>query len=176
MLSNKIEKALNEQVALESASSAQYLSMASWIENSGFEGTAQFLYKQSDEERVHMLKLFHYINDAGGKAVAAGIAEPRSEFSSLQEVFKAIYEQEQKVSASINKLISLAIEEQDHTTNNFLQWYVSEQLEEEALFRSILDKLKIIGNDGGALYIFDKDMKNMAGQKAQLNSQITGEE
>jgi ferritin len=174
MLSKKVEIALNDQVALESFSSAQYLAMASWMEGLGFEGTATFLYKQSDEERMHMLKLFHYVNDAGGKAKVTGIKDPKSDFKSLQEVFKSIYEQEQKVSASINKLVNLTLEEKDHTTGNFLQWYVSEQLEEEAMFRTILDKLKIIGDNGGALYVFDKDMKDLAGKKTQLNSQITG--
>ena len=174
MINKKIEKALNEQVAMECFSSAQYLAMASWIENKGFEGTASFLYTQSDEERTHMLKLFHYIIDAGGTAVSPGIKEPKLNFKNLHEVFENIYSQEQKVSQSINHLVNLAHEEKDHTTHNFLQWYVAEQLEEEALFRSILDKLKIIGDNGGALYVFDKDMKDVVGQKNILKSQSTG--
>jgi ferritin len=174
MINKKIEKALNEQVAMECFSSAQYLAMAAWLENKGFEGTGSFLYNQSDEERTHMLKLFHYILDAGGKGVSPGIKEPKSDFKNLHEVFENIYIQEQKVSQSINHLVNLSHEEKDHTTHNFLQWYVAEQLEEEALFRSILDKLKMIGDNGGALYVFDKDMKDLVGQKNILKSQSTG--
>ena len=174
MLGKKVEDALNDQVALESFSSAQYLAMASWLENLGFEGTATYLYQQSDEERIHMLKLFHYINDAGGKAIASGIEKPIQEFESLQDVFSKIFAQEQKVTASIHHLLNLAYEEKDHTTHNFLQWYVSEQLEEEATFRSILDKLRIIGDNGGVLYMFDKDMRDLVTQKTPLSSQTTG--
>lgn len=151
--------ALNAQIETEGFASAQYLAMGSWAESKGFNGTAQFLYRQADEERMHMLKLFHYINEAGGFAISPPVVAPRTEFESFQELFEMILKQEQGVSAKINSLVSLAFEQKDHTSHNFLQWYVSEQLEEEALFRSILDKLRIIGDNGGALYMFDKDLQ-----------------
>ncbi|MCB9246281.1 MAG: ferritin [Flavobacteriales bacterium] len=165
MLSKEMEAALNAQIEKEGFASAQYLAMASWAENRGFEGTAQFLYRQSDEERMHMLKLFHYVNDAGGAAISPGVAIPRKDFESFRELFEVILAQEQGVSERINALVSLATEQKDHTTHNFLQWYVAEQLEEESLFRSILDKLKIIGNDGGALYMLDKDLQGNGANK-----------
>jgi ferritin len=158
MISTELEKALNEQVAMEAHASFIYLSMASWMENEGFEGTAKFLYLQSDEERMHMLKLFHYINEVGGYALAPAVSAPPLSFSSYQEVFTAIMEQETKVSHAIHKLVTMANAENDHTTFNFLQWYVAEQREEEAQFRSILDKLKILGKDGAGMYLLDRDM------------------
>jgi ferritin len=159
MLSTEMQAALNAQIETEGFASAQYLAMASWAESKGFEGTAQFLYRQADEERMHMLKLFHYVNDAGGFAVSPGVSKPKLEFESFQELFENILTQERSVSSKINNLVNLAFEQKDHTTNNFLQWYVAEQLEEEALFRSILDKLLIIGDNGGALYMLDKDLQ-----------------
>lgn len=171
-----MEEALNSQVALEAASSSQYLAMASWMEAQGFEGTATFLYEQADEERLHMLKLFHYINDAGGSAISPETPAPKLSFDSFSDTFAQIMAQEQKVTNAINGLVSLCIDEKDHTTNNFLQWYVAEQLEEEATFRSILDKLKIIGDNAAALYMLDRDLKSMAGQSTPLDSASLGQE
>lgn len=162
MLSFEIVKALNEQIEKEAFASAQYLAMASWMEDKGYEGAATFLYAQSDEERMHMLKLFHFINEAGNVALSPGIKRPLHEFDSFRQVFEMILEQEQDVTRSIHNLVNLAYEQRDHTTNNFLQWYVAEQMEEESQIRTILDKLKIIGNDGGAMYMLDKDLKAIA--------------
>lgn len=170
MISPELEKALNEQVAMEAHASFTYLSMASWMENEGFEGTAQFLYLQSDEERMHMLKLFHYINEVGGYAFAPAVAAPPIQFESYKEVFDAIMEQETKVSQSIHKLVTMANSENDHTTFNFLQWYVAEQREEEAQFRSILDKIKILGKDGAGMYLLDRDMKSLAQKLATVKA------
>lgn len=158
MLHKELEKALNNQIEMEAHASFTYLAMASWMENAGFEGTATFLYAQSDEERMHMLKLFHYINEVGGYALAPSVSKPHLQYASYHEVFTSILEQELKVSASIHQLVSLANQHNDHTTFNFLQWYVAEQREEENQFRSILDKLKIVGNDGSGLYLLDRDL------------------
>lgn len=173
MLSPKLEEALNQQVALESFASFSYLAMASWMESEGFEGTAKFLYAQSDEERMHMLKLFHYINEVGGYALAPAVQAPTIKFDSYNEVFKLILEQELKVSSSIHNLLDMANKENDHTTFNFLQWYVAEQREEEAQFRTILDKLKILGKDGSGLYLLDRDLSTMAVQKAATEKTAT---
>ncbi len=161
MISNVILDALNKQIKLEGDSSQLYLAMASWAEVKGLEGTANFLYSHADEERTHMLKLIKFINERGGKAHVPQIAEPEQSFGSLKDVFKAILKHEIFVSESINEIVGLTLDERDYTTHNFLQWYVSEQIEEERLARNVLDKLEMIGEDKGGLYLFDRDIVNM---------------
>ena len=163
MLTLTIEKKLNEQVELEGSSSQYYLAMASWAENNGLNGVANFLYRQSDEERMHMLKLVRYINERGGKAIVPALKEPPREFDSLPFIFEQVHKHEVMVSTEINKLVEACLQEKDYTTHNFLQWYVAEQIEEEALAKTILDKLKLIGNDKGGLYLFDRDLDTLTG-------------
>ncbi|UTW63910.1 ferritin [bacterium SCSIO 12741] len=170
MLAKKIEDALNEQVRLEAASSQFYLAMASWAENQGFNGTATFMYAHSDEERMHMLKLMQYINERGGHAVVSALDQPSTDYNSLQEVFDNLLSHEELVTQKINELVFLCLQEKDYTTHNFLQWYVSEQIEEEALARTILDKLKLIGNDKGGLYLFDRDVENIQVKSVAANN------
>lgn len=160
MLSKKIEKALNDQIALEAQSSFTYLAMASWADVNGYENSAKFLYAQSAEERDHMLKLFSYINDAGGNALAPKVDPSNDNYESLEVLFKETLKNEQTVTKSINDLVDLCFNERDHSTINFLQWYVAEQHEEEKSFRSILDLFKIIGTDGKGLYHIDKEIGN----------------
>ncbi len=162
MLHKEIEEALNQQVASESDSSNLYLAMASWAETNGYEGSANFLYQHSDEERMHMLKLVKYINERGGHAKITSLSEPKSHFDSLTDVFEALLNHELKVSEQINELVHICLQRRDYTTHNFLQWYVAEQIEEEALARSVMDKLKLIGNDKGGLYLFDRDVAQMS--------------
>ena len=161
MLSNKIQKELNKQVEMEAQSSQFYLAMASWAETEGLNGSALFLYKHSDEERQHMLKLVRYINERGGKAVVPALTKPPSKFKSLNSLFQTLLEHEVEVSNQINNLVDACLKEKDYTTHNFMQWYVAEQIEEEALARTIIDKLNLIGDDKGGLYLFDRDMENM---------------
>ncbi len=161
MLSKKIETALNNQVTIEAASSQIYLSMASWAETQGFEGVAQFMYAHSDEEREHMLKLVKFINERGGHAQVAALAAPPTTFGSFKEVFETLFAHEVGVSKSINELVHVTLQEQDYATHNFLQWYVSEQIEEEALARNILDKINLIGDDKSGFYLFDNDIKQL---------------
>ena len=156
----RVEHALNDQVVKENSSSQFYLAMASWAENNGLNGTAKFLYNQSDEERFHMLKLIKFINERGGKAVVPGLDQPPTEFKNLENVFELLLEHELSVTASINDLVDICLQEKDYSTHNFVQWYVSEQLEEEELARTILDKLKLIGEDKGGMYMFDRDLEN----------------
>jgi ferritin len=163
MLSETIQNALNEQVEVEGSSSQYYLAMASWAETNGLNGVASFLYRQADEERMHMLKLIRYINERGGKAFISALKEPPREFESLQYVFEQLLNHEVMVSREINSIVEACYKEKDYTTQNFLQWYVAEQIEEEALAKSILDKLKLIGNDKGGLYLFDRDMESYTG-------------
>ena len=168
MLSKKLESALNQQVKIEGDSSQIYLSMASWAEKEGFEGISTFMYTQSDEERMHMLKLIKYINQRGGEAVIPEIIKPSLDHTSFKTLFTQLFEHEVFVSKSINELVHIALEEKDYATHNFLQWYVSEQIEEEATARTILDKINLIGDDKGGLYLFDTDMKSFAGQNTDL--------
>ncbi|MCA1751579.1 MAG: ferritin [Cryomorphaceae bacterium] len=161
MVSAHIENALNGQIEVEARSSQYYLSMASWADTKGFSGVSQFLYRHSDEERQHMLKLIHYVNERGGKAVIPSLDKPPSDFDSIQTIFKDLFEHEQRVTRQINEVVDACLKEKDYTTHNFMQWYVSEQIEEEALARNILDKLALIGNDKGGLYLFDRELGAM---------------
>ena len=159
MISEKMEAALNNQIELEGYASFLYLAMASWCDKEGMEGCAEFMHRQSDEERMHMLKIFHYISEVDGYALTPQIKQPPHEFESVQAMFKSVYEHEQKVTNSINKLLGIAKQEDDYSTWNFLQWYVEEQREEEALMRTILDRIKLIGNGPQSLYYIDKEVR-----------------
>lgn len=161
MLSEKMQGALNKQIRIEAESSQIYLAMASWAEIQGLEGVSEFMYNQSDEERQHMLKLFQYINERGGHAVVSELNAPATEFGSIKEMFETLFKHEVFVSQSINELVHIALEEKDYATHNFLQWYVAEQIEEEAQARTILDKINLIGDDKGGLYLFDNDIKQL---------------
>ncbi len=161
MLKEKVEKTLNEQIELEQFSSQLYLAMASWAEKNGYNGTANFLYEHSDEEREHMLKLFHYVNDRGSYAIVPQSEKPESEYKSVQKVFEQIYDHEKMISDKINQLVGICYEEKDFTTVNFLQWYVAEQIEEENLFGTILDKLNLLGGDKAKMYMFDNEMEKL---------------
>jgi len=161
MLSKKIENALNEQIARENYASHYYLAMASWCDNAGLHGSAGFLYGHAEQEREHMMKLFHYVNDAGGHAKVSEIDEPPFTFKSLEAVFKSVLKHEQSVTADINKLVDLCLKSGDHSSFNFLQWYVSEQHEEERIFTKILDLIRITGLEGRGLFLIDKEIGGM---------------
>ena len=170
MIAKKIEKALNEQIKLEAESSQFYLAMASWAENEGFGGVANFMYAHSDEEREHMLKLFKYVNERGGKSIVSALGAPPKTFKGITEIFQSLLDHEVLVSNQINKLVATCLKEGDYTTHNFLQWYVAEQIEEEALARTVMDKLKLIGNDKGGIYLFDRDIETLAVTSAASNN------
>ena len=136
--------------------------MASWAETQGLNGVSAFLYTHADEERMHMLKLIKFVNERGGHGIVPTLTQPPVTFKSVKSVFEEVLKHEMKVTAEINNLVEITLKEKDYTTHNFLQWYVSEQLEEEALARKIVDKLKLIGDDKGGLYFFDRDMEVMA--------------
>jgi len=171
MLSKNMEKALNDQIRVEAESSQVYLSMASWAEVKGLEGISQFMYKQSDEERMHMLKLVKYVNERGGQSAISALTEPKAVYDSFQKMFQDLYDHEIFVSKSINELVHVALEEKDYATHNFLQWYVAEQMEEEALARTILDKINLIGNDKSGLYLFDRDVQQITVESAAADTQ-----
>lgn len=161
MLSQTMQEALNKQVQMEAESSQAYLAMASWAEiQPGLQGVTEFFYKQSDEERMHMLKLIRFINERGGFAIVPALEKPMVTFQSLHRVFEEFLKHELKVSDSINNLVHQALQEKDYATHNFLQWYVNEQMEEEQVARTLNDKLEMIRDDKSGLYLFDRDIMN----------------
>lgn len=162
MIKIKVQDAINEQIKKEEYSSRLYLAMAIWCETTGYPGASKFLYEHADEERMHMMKLVHYVNDRGGKAQLMDIEQPTSEFASLFDVFEKVMEHEEYITESINNLYEVAVTEKDYTTMNFLQWYITEQLEEESLFSTILDKIKLVGTDKAGMFHIDKELDGMA--------------
>lgn len=161
MLSKIILDKLNHQINLEHFSSNLYLSMSSWCNAQGFNGAAKFLEIHSNEELSHMHKLFKYINETGSQAIIASIEAPDTQFKNIKDVFEKTYKHEQLITKSINELVHLTLKEKDYATFNFLQWYVSEQHEEEALFKGILDKMNIIGLEGRGLFMIDREIGNL---------------
>jgi ferritin len=170
MLSTKIETALNQQVKLEAESSQIYLAMASWAEVEGYEGISAFLFHHSDEERLHMLKLVRFINERGGHAIIPELSKPAAKYKGIKPLFQEVLDHEIHVSNEINKLVDICLKEKDYTTHNFLQWYVSEQIEEEALARKVMDKLKLIGDDKAGHYMFDRDLSSISTVQPTANA------
>ncbi len=172
MLSEKMIKALNEQIAMEGYASFLYLSKAGWFENKSMLGCAAFMYRQSQEEHIHMMKIFHYLIEMDCVAISPAIEQPPATFSDVKTVFADTLAHEQRVTKSINDLVELAIKESDHATYAFLQWYVTEQREEESLMRTILDKINLIGDGSQSLYFIDKEIEainkaTVAAEKAE---------
>ncbi len=163
MISTTMATALNEQIALEAHASSLYLSMSSWCEQEGLVGCAQFMRRQSEEERAHMLRIFDYVNERNAHALTPSVHQPKHQFESVQKMFEEVYAHEKKVTASIMKLVEQCYKEPDHTTLLFLQWYVEEQREEEALMSTLMDKIKLIGTGGQALYYIDKEVEKING-------------
>jgi len=161
MISKKMEQSLNQQIELEGYASFLYLSMASWCDKEGLDGCAAFMHRQSEEEKEHMLRIFYYISEVDGHALAPAIKQPPYEFESVQSLFEEVYAHEQRVTKAIHELVALSLEEKDHTTHHFLQWYIDEQKEEEALMRTILDKIKLIGNGPQSLYYIDMEVEKI---------------
>jgi ferritin len=159
MLKKKVEDICNRQVEREGYSSNLYLAMASWAETNGFAGVAQWLYIQSDEERIHMLKFIKYINERGGKAIMPAMKKPPVDYKGVEDLFKDVLKHEEFVTASINEIVALTLAEKDFNTNNFVQWFVTEQVEEEASVRTILDKLHLVGKNN--MYQFDRDISGL---------------
>ena len=159
MLMKKVEDICNRQIEREGYSSNLYLAMASWAETSGFSGVAGWLYAQADEERVHMLKFIKYVNERGGKAVVPAFNKPPVDYKSVEELFKEVLKHEEFVTSSINEIVALTLEEKDFNTHNFLQWFITEQVEEEASVGKILDKVNLVGKNN--MYQFDRDIMSL---------------
>ena len=158
MLSKKMEKALNNQINAEIYSSYMYLSMSAWFDQAGLAGLANWMHQQSQEETFHAMKMFNYVNERGSRVLLDAIDKPPTDWTSTLDVFKATLAHEQKVTGLINDLTNLALDERDHATNIFLQWFISEQVEEEAGVGAIVDKLKLIGKDSSGLFALDQEL------------------
>ena len=161
-ISPKMKKALNDQTALEANASNTYLAMASWSEITGYEGSAAFFYVQAEEERQHMLKFIHYLNDMGVSATIPGTKPPSSSFKSLETIIKTALNNEKIVTNAIHKMVEIAQKEKDHSTYAFLEWFVNEQVEEEKKFETILQKFDLIGRDKLAINEIDKILNGIS--------------
>ena len=162
--SDKMGEELNLQMTREANAAQLYLSFGSWAEVQGFEGISAFLYDHVDEERKHMQKFLAFINQRGGHCKITALDTPPEDPKTLEELFDRVLQQEVNNSEHINNLVDLALSEKDYPTNNFLQWYVKEQIEEEALASKLVDSMSVIGDDAGnrgGLYEFDRDIESM---------------
>ena len=159
MLTKKVEKILNEQIVKEGYSSNLYLAMASWADTEGYAGIAQWLFAQADEEHMHMMKFVNFINERGGHAIIPAFEVPPAKYDGINKLFDQVLEHERYISSSINDIVALAMQENDFATHNWVQWFVTEQIEEEASVQTIIDKLKMLGNDN--MYIFDRDIMGL---------------
>ena len=159
MINSKVEGALNDQIRKEFYSSYLYLSMAARFESMNLKGFAHWMQVQASEETKHGMKIYGHVNERGGKVTLQPIEAPPSNWKSAKEMFTEAYQHEQKVTASINKIVQLARTEKDNATEVFLQWFVNEQVEEEASTNEIARKLQLIGDNPPALVMLDEELR-----------------
>ena len=155
---SEITKAINDQISYEASSSHTYIAIGSWCERNGYDGSAAFFFEQANEENTHMLKFIHYLNNSGAEAIIPATEKPQGKFDSLESTFQAGLKSEQTVTKLINNLVEIAEKEKDRATYSFLQWFVNEQVEEETLFQTILQKFEILGRDKLAVYQIDQSL------------------
>jgi ferritin len=155
-LTEEIESLLNEQIKVEANSSAMYLAMSSWCNRNGFDNSASYFEKQSGEEREHMLKLFRYVNDLGGRAVSPEVTNIPQEFESFRGIFEQALQQEIFVTQQFNRISDRCLKAKDFVTLQFLQWFLNEQIEEEYVARRILELFDVIGEEGTGRWEIDK--------------------
>ena len=158
MLGKKMGKVLNDQVNAELYSSYLYLSMEAYFQSLSLNGFANWMRCQAQEELFHAMKMYDHINERGGRVILAAIEGPQIEWESPLDVFEATLAHEEKVTGLINNLVDLAISEHDHASNSFLQWYVNEQVEEEASADEVIQKLKLMGDVPNGLFMVDREL------------------
>lgn len=169
MLKPKVEKELNKQLNAELSSAYLYLSMSAYLASNNLSGFANWMKIQFEEEQAHAMKFYQYIIDRGGKVVLDKIDKPQTEWKGVIDVFEHVAKHEAKVTSLINSLVDVAIKESDHATVSELQWFVSEQVEEEATVADILDQLKMINGEGTGLFMLDREMKQRVFVPIQAN-------
>ncbi|MBN1292976.1 MAG: ferritin [Candidatus Latescibacteria bacterium] len=172
MLGKKMEKMMNKQVNREFYAAYLYLSMAAYFDTLNLSGFAQWMRTQTQEEVVHAMKIFDYIQERGGKVILEAIEKPSAKLSSPLAAFEAAYEHEQKVTGWINELVDAAREEKDHASVIFLQWYVTEQVEEEQSVDAIVNHLKMVGDSPHALLMIDRELGKRAFNAPASGSQV----
>ncbi len=159
MINPKMEAALNSQINEEFYSSFLYLSMSAYFESVSLTGFAHWMGIQAQEEHAHAMKFYTYLIQKGGKVNLRAVAEPKTKWDSVLNVFEDTYEHEQKITLLIDNLVNLAIEVKDHASNSFLQWFVTEQVEEESNVTKIIDELKMIGDNRTGTFMMDRELK-----------------
>jgi len=172
MISKKMEKALNGQVNAELYSAYLYLAMEAYFESENLPGFAKWMRAQTQEEVMHAMKIYDFVNERGGRVTLKAIEQPAATWKSPLAAFEAVYKHEQKVTGLINKLVDLAIRERDHAANTFLQWFVNEQVEEESSVDTVLQELKRAKGAAGAMFMIDREL----GQRVFNPPATAGEE
>ncbi|MFC1515881.1 ferritin [Thermodesulfobacteriota bacterium] len=160
MLSERVEKALNDQLNAEMYSGYLYLSMNAYFKSINLDGFANWMYHQAIEEMEHGMKFYDFINQRGGRVTLQAIEAPPTEWDSPLDIFEETLKHEQKVTGLINSLVDTALAENDHATNIFLQWFVTEQVEEEESVGGVLEQLKLLGDAKGGLFMMDRELAN----------------
>ena len=173
MISKKMEDAINQQINAEMYSAYLYYAMANYFESVSLKGFAAWMRVQAQEEMIHAVKFTNFINDRGGRVLQKTIAEPPFEWKSPLDVFESVLAHENKVTSLINDLVNLSIQEKDHAANAFLQWFVTEQVEEEANDKEIIDQLKLIGEDKSGLFMINKELA-LRPSPITINVPLTG--
>jgi ferritin len=158
MISPKIEKALNEQINAEMFSAYLYLAMVAYFQDKNLSGFANWMTVQNQEETFHAMKFFRYVSERGGRVTLGAIEKPQFEWESPLAAMEAAQKHEAYITGRINSLVDLAIKEKDHATASFLGWFVDEQVEEEDSVNAVVQKLRLLGSDGGGLFMMDRDM------------------
>ncbi|ACU90545.1 ferritin [Desulfomicrobium baculatum] len=158
MISPKIEKALNEQINAEMFSAYLYLAMVAYFQDKNLGGFANWMTVQNQEETFHAMKFFRYVSERGGRVTLDAIEKPQFEWESPLAAMEAAQKHEAYITSRINSLVDLAIKEKDHATASFLGWFVDEQVEEEDSVNEVVQKLRLLGSDGGGLFMMDRDM------------------
>ena len=158
MLKEPVEEALNEQINAELYSEYVYLSMSAFYEEEGLPGFASWMRAQADEEHAHAMRIYDFVIERDGRVTLTSIDSPPTEWSTPTDAFKEAYEHEVEITEMIDELVALARDENDNATENMLQWFVAEQVEEEATAQHILDKLKHVGDDGTGLLMIDQEL------------------
>ena len=168
MISNTMEQMLNEQLNKELFSEHLYLSMSAYFKDLNLDGFANFFMIQSQEEHLHAMKQFEYIDQVDGRIKMMAIEAPQNEFEGIQQVFQMTLDHEREVTASINKIVGKAIEEQDFATHQFFQWFIAEQVEEESSIKTILKKIEMVGDNSSAMYLLNDELNKRTLDTAAL--------
>jgi ferritin len=162
MLKDNVQNALNDQIQAEFHSAYLYLAMAAWCEDKNFDGFSHWMRMQAQEEMFHAMKVFDYVNMTGGRVILQAVEQPDSDWTSPLEIFKASLAHERYMTGRINDLLALAMAENDHATANMLQWFISEQVEEEATVDAICGKLEMMGDNMHGVFMVNQELAGRA--------------